>query len=176
MVHPDHEVRLGAHRIFSVVLVPSSISPCQSSTNSEAKKGLNLRTLSRTVSVFSSSAALFEKLRKEKTSFKENSHQDNQETVVEGEEIRSGKLDTLKLSYSRVYSVKNSPAHLTTVENPVSNKETVSYGIATTSLNLSSMIVAACLLCLLYTIYSHFKWYDDNRHLLIFQPALQIWS
>ncbi|KAL3339115.1 hypothetical protein AABB24_027973 [Solanum stoloniferum] len=27
MVHPDHETRVGAHRIFSVVLVPSSVSP-----------------------------------------------------------------------------------------------------------------------------------------------------
>ncbi|KAG8646692.1 protein SEMI-ROLLED LEAF 2 isoform X2 [Manihot esculenta] len=142
MVHPDHEVRLGAHRIFSVVLVPSSISPCQSSTNSEANKGLNLRTLSRTVSVFSSSAALFEKLRKEKTSFKENSHQDNQETVVEGEEIRSGMLDTLKLSYSRVYSVKNSPAHLTTVENPVSNKETEAGSLRLSSLQINLLLTS----------------------------------
>ncbi|KAF2307926.1 hypothetical protein GH714_033412 [Hevea brasiliensis] len=49
MVQPDHEARLGAHRIFSVVLVPSSICPRQSSSNPESKKGLNLRTLSRTV-------------------------------------------------------------------------------------------------------------------------------
>ncbi|PHT72671.1 hypothetical protein T459_23456 [Capsicum annuum] len=27
MVHPDYETRVGAHRIFSVILVPSSVSP-----------------------------------------------------------------------------------------------------------------------------------------------------
>ncbi|XP_057807732.1 protein SEMI-ROLLED LEAF 2-like [Salvia miltiorrhiza] len=57
MVSSDHETRLGAHRIFSVVLVPSSVCP-QSHADLE-------RTLSRSASSFSSSAALFEKLRKE---------------------------------------------------------------------------------------------------------------
>ncbi|KAI3984401.1 hypothetical protein MKX01_011355, partial [Papaver californicum] len=65
MVHPDHQTRVEAHRIFSVVLVPSSICPKPSST--AAPDNFNhRRTLSRTVSVFSSSAALFEKLRKVK--------------------------------------------------------------------------------------------------------------
>ncbi|KAL1535056.1 protein SEMI-ROLLED LEAF 2-like [Salvia divinorum] len=57
MVSSDHETRLGAHRIFSVVLVPSSVCP-QRHADSE-------RTLPRSASAFSSSAALFEKLRKE---------------------------------------------------------------------------------------------------------------
>ncbi|XP_022869447.1 uncharacterized protein LOC111388865 isoform X2 [Olea europaea var. sylvestris] len=65
MVSPDHETRLGAHRVFSVVLVPSSVSPPSSSTSSSTKPDDLQRTLSRTVSVFSSSAALFEKMRKE---------------------------------------------------------------------------------------------------------------
>ncbi|XP_042010353.1 protein SEMI-ROLLED LEAF 2-like [Salvia splendens] len=57
MVSSDHETRLGAHRIFSVVLVPSSVCP-QRHADLE-------RTLSRSASAFSSSAALFEKLTKE---------------------------------------------------------------------------------------------------------------
>ncbi|XP_057999826.1 protein SEMI-ROLLED LEAF 2 isoform X3 [Hevea brasiliensis] len=142
MVNPDHEARLGAHRIFSVVLVPSSICPRQSSSNPESKKGLNLRTLSRTVSVFSSSAALFEKLRKEKTSFKENARQDNQETVVEGEQIRNARVDTLKFSYSRIYRGENSLAPLTTDENPVSTKETDAGSLRLSSLQINMLLAS----------------------------------
>ncbi|KAI3838111.1 hypothetical protein MKW98_009062 [Papaver atlanticum] len=65
MVHVDHQTRVEAHRIFSVVLVPSSICPKPSSTAAPDNFD-HRRTLSRTVSVFSSSAALFEKLRKVK--------------------------------------------------------------------------------------------------------------
>ncbi|KAJ3695782.1 hypothetical protein LUZ60_001159 [Juncus effusus] len=60
MSHPDRETHVGAHRIFSIILVPSSVSPRSSSTSSDLR-----RTLSRTVSVFSSSAALFGKLKRE---------------------------------------------------------------------------------------------------------------
>ncbi|KAE8681830.1 hypothetical protein F3Y22_tig00111303pilonHSYRG00019 [Hibiscus syriacus] len=73
MVHPDHEIRIGAHRIFSVVLVPSSVCPQPSSVTGVTKKGSGIpRTLSRTVSIFSSSAALFKKLKKEKSFSREN--------------------------------------------------------------------------------------------------------
>ncbi|BBH07342.1 hypothetical protein Prudu_019252 [Prunus dulcis] len=72
MVHPDHETRVGALRVFSVVLVPSSVCPGLSSSNTESRKAMDFpRTLSRTVSVFSSSAALFEKLRREKIYLRE---------------------------------------------------------------------------------------------------------
>ncbi|CAN6975525.1 unnamed protein product, partial [Brassica oleracea var. botrytis] len=57
MVCADHESRMGAHRIFSVVLVPSSV--CPDSVPKSRRPADMQRTLSRTVSVFSSSAALF---------------------------------------------------------------------------------------------------------------------
>ncbi|KAF9664732.1 hypothetical protein SADUNF_Sadunf16G0048700 [Salix dunnii] len=123
MVHPDHETRVGAHRIFSVVLVPSSVSPCPSSTN----KGSDLsRTLSRTVSVFSSSSALFDKLRRDKTLTRENACQDSKNNAHEGEQISNGMLARLKSSTSRVYSMRNSLVPTTSDENPVNNlnKET----------------------------------------------------
>ena len=67
MVHSDHETRVGAHRIFSVVLVPSSVCPQPSSLNLPTTKATDIeRMLSRNVSVFSSSAALFEKLEKKR--------------------------------------------------------------------------------------------------------------
>ncbi|GJM97525.1 hypothetical protein PR202_ga14457 [Eleusine coracana subsp. coracana] len=69
MIHPDHEARVAAHRIFAIVLVPSSVSPSiQASPSVEAKKHDMQRTLSRAVSVFSSSAAIFDKLKKDKYS------------------------------------------------------------------------------------------------------------
>ncbi|XP_006648008.1 protein SEMI-ROLLED LEAF 2-like isoform X2 [Oryza brachyantha] len=72
MVYPDCETHLGAHRIFSVVLVPSSVSPCSFPGSSQTSKIDLKRTLSRTTSVFSSSAALFGKLKREVFSFREN--------------------------------------------------------------------------------------------------------
>lgn len=103
MVHPDHETRVGAHRIFSVVLVPSSVFP-RSPSLPESKKGLDLpRTLSRTVSVFSSSAALFEKLRKEKFSSQEIAYQDAQENFIgigEIVDVSTGTLIPLNSSYT----------------------------------------------------------------------------
>lgn len=127
MVHPDHETRVGAHRIFSVVLVPSSVCPQPSSVGTELKKGLGLpRTVSRTVSVFSSSAALFEKLRKDKLSSRENANQLSKESVTIEEEpvtSNSGMLSRLKSSYSRVYSAKNLPLTSITEGNSENNKE-----------------------------------------------------
>jgi protein EFR3 len=68
MIHPDHEACVAAHRIFAIVLVPSSVSSSiQASTSGQAKKHDMQRTLSRAVSVFSSSAAIFDKLKKTNT-------------------------------------------------------------------------------------------------------------
>lgn len=124
MLHPDHETRVGAHRIFSVVLVPSSVCPNLSSSNTETKKAFDLhRSLSRTVSVFSSSAALFEKLRREKISSRESICEEDENTVTEGEErnTNNGFLSRLKSSYSRTYSMKSLPAPSTPSENTMSN-------------------------------------------------------
>jgi len=77
MVYPDCETHLGAHRIFSVVLVPSSVAPCSFAGTSQTRKIDLRRTLSRTTSVFSSSAALFGKLKRDMLSFRESPLQDN---------------------------------------------------------------------------------------------------
>lgn len=121
MVHPDQETRVGAHRIFSVVLVPTSVFPRPSSAVSDSKKALMVpRTISRTVSVFSSSAALFEKLRQEKCSSKENICLDDKDIIAEEAETtnnNSGILNRLKSTYSRVNSVKNPSQPSATDEN-----------------------------------------------------------
>lgn len=115
MVHPDHETRVGAHQIFSVVLVPSSVHP--STDNSQPKRAMDLsRALTRTVSVFSSSAALFDKLKRDKSLMRKNPYQDKKDNVVNGGQPRNnnnGVLKRLKSSYSRYYSVKNPPLFAT---------------------------------------------------------------
>lgn len=114
MVHRDHETRVMAHRIFSVVLVPSSVAPRQYSAPPMSGKAAYIpRSLSRTVSVFSSSAALFEKLRKERSGSKEN-------IPFELGNNNGGMLDRLKSSYSRASSIRN-PVHVPTEESSVSN-------------------------------------------------------
>lgn len=137
MVHPDHETRVAAHRIFSVVLVPSSVCPCPSSVISESKKGPDLpRTLSRTVSVFSSSAALFEKLRNEKLLARDHAPPDDKENS-EGDARNNniGVLSRLKSTYSRAYSIRNPSVPPNTNGNPLSklNKELVSLRDASVS-------------------------------------------
>lgn len=125
MVHPDHETRIGAHRIFSVVLVPSSVCPHPSPVTPVTSKASAIpRTLSRTVSVFSSSAALFEKLRREKSFSRENACLENKENVAsEGELTNSnnGILNRLKSSYSQAYSSRSLPVPLATDEIPLHN-------------------------------------------------------
>ncbi|XP_010653792.1 protein SEMI-ROLLED LEAF 2 isoform X3 [Vitis vinifera] len=141
MVHPDHETRVGAHRIFSVVLVPFSVCPRPCPITPELKKASDLpRMLSRTVSVFSSSAALFEKLRKEKSFSKENICQENKEDELKNN--NAGILNRMKSSLSRAYSLKSSAMSLTTDANFTSNSNNE---LEAVSLKLSSRQIALLL-------------------------------
>ncbi|CAN4110349.1 unnamed protein product [Withania somnifera] len=105
MVSPDHETRLVAHRVFSVVLVPSSVCPRPNSVRPRSTKATGIqRTLSRTVSVFSSSAALFDKLKKEHSPSHDNmaGKTFNATSLVKNQSM----LKRLTSSYSRAYTVK----------------------------------------------------------------------
>lgn len=117
MVSSDHDIRLGAHRIFSIVLVPSSVCPCPASTN-QNHADLE-RTLSRSASAFSSSAALFEKLRKENC-FPPNIFDQADEALksTEGKPKDQSLLTRLTSSYSRKQSFKRHslPPSLSNVE------------------------------------------------------------
>ncbi|GFP92232.1 protein efr3 homolog b [Phtheirospermum japonicum] len=115
MLHPDHETRIGAHQIFSVVLVPTSVSPQSDPAVLDPNKKMDFpRTLSRTVSVFSSSAALFEKLKKQRNNSKENLSELNKDKVsgddAEQKNNMNGVLNRVRTSYSRVYSFRSAPA------------------------------------------------------------------
>ncbi|KAL4327643.1 hypothetical protein HN51_034896 [Arachis hypogaea] len=95
MVHLDQETRVGAHRIFSVVLVPSSVCP-QPQHSADIQ-----RVLSRNTSVFSSSAALFEKLERKPATIQEESHSD-------GNTGDNSIFNRLKSTYSRTASRRSS--------------------------------------------------------------------
>ncbi|KAK6941834.1 hypothetical protein RJ641_027211 [Dillenia turbinata] len=144
MLHPDYETRVGAHQIFSVVLVPSSVCPRPTSGTPELKNASVLpRTLSRTVSVFSSSAALFDKLRREKFSSREN-NQDKEKNPIEGEAKSSvnGMLNRLKSSYSRVYSSRHLNVPSTTEGNStaIPEKEKEAYSLRLSSHQISLLL------------------------------------
>ena len=131
MVCADHESRMGAHRIFSVVLVPSSVS-ASSVLNSRRPADMQ-RTLSRTVSVFSSSAALFRKLKLESdNSVDDTAKMERVSTLsrstskfIRGESFddeepknnTSSVLSRLKSSYSRSQSVKRNPSSMVADQN-----------------------------------------------------------
>ncbi|KAK7396247.1 hypothetical protein VNO78_17118 [Psophocarpus tetragonolobus] len=112
MVHPDHETRGVAHRIFSVILVPTTLFPHPSLSVSDPKASTVPRTLSRAVSVFSSSAVLFEKLRLEKRSSSERYIQYNKVNFsgeIEPINRNVGIVNKLKSIHNRVSSVNNPP-------------------------------------------------------------------
>ncbi|XP_072952625.1 protein SEMI-ROLLED LEAF 2-like [Typha angustifolia] len=127
MVHPDHETRVTAHRVFSIVLVPSSVCPYSFSVSLEQPGMHDLqRTLSRTVSVFSSSAALFEKLRKEKFSLRESAYQESQSKISDGCDGQSydAKLHKIQSSQFRACSMKGPSLSLKADNGSLSYKGT----------------------------------------------------
>lgn len=137
MVHPDSETRVGAHRIFSVVLVPSSVCPYTCSDNPELPKYDIQRTLSRTTSVFSSSASLFQKLRSDK-SVKENevsrghdgqlkNSNDPKLRTLQSSKSRFFSIKRLQSSKSRIYSMKGSPLPPTAEKNSLEHGDLVYY-------------------------------------------------
>lgn len=147
MVSADHEIRVGAHRIFSVVLVPSSFCPRSCAATSYSTKATDIqRTLSRNVTAFSSSAALFEKLKREQCSLQQNScfqshgSKRHPSTITPGETVDNGDatednysmLNKLKPTHSRVYSIKRLSSSTAVEEISVcnSNKELVCANIS----------------------------------------------
>lgn len=108
MVSPDHETRVGAHRVFAVVLVPSSVCPRPHSNQCATTVSNIQRTLSRTVSVFSSSAALFQKMGKEN---------------ADGKDDNKSMLNRLTSSYSRAYSTRRQSEPITTEETTMSSMD-----------------------------------------------------
>ncbi|MCD9645182.1 membrane anchoring protein efr3a [Datura stramonium] len=124
MVSPDHETRLVAHRVFSVVLVPSSVCPRNNSANQRSTKATGIqRTLSRTVSVFSSSAALFDKLKKEQASGHDNMAGKEKTFNAKSLAKNQSMLKRLTSSYSRAYTVKRNSSPVDEVKENGNTEE-----------------------------------------------------
>ncbi|XP_010523668.1 PREDICTED: uncharacterized protein LOC104801976 isoform X2 [Tarenaya hassleriana] len=145
MVCTDHESRMGAHRIFSIVLVPSSV--CPNSVPKSRRPADIQRTLSRTVSVFSSSAALFRKLKVESDKSTEDTAKVNRVSTLnrskskftrgysikehqaseyfddddEPKNNSNSVLSKLKSSYSRTRSLKKNPSSVVADQNATGN-------------------------------------------------------
>ncbi|XP_026446254.1 uncharacterized protein LOC113346917 [Papaver somniferum] len=84
MMHPDAEARIGAHQIFSAILIPSSrseLSMLHSGSQFEAR-----RWQCKTASAFASATALLEKLRKEKDGEKVDKHENGSPDDFRGSE------------------------------------------------------------------------------------------
>ncbi|KAJ1408983.1 hypothetical protein SESBI_23156 [Sesbania bispinosa] len=125
MIHPDHETRAVAHHIFSVILVPTSVFPRPCLSVSDPKALDVPRTLSRAVTVFYSSASLFEKLKLEKRSSSERISKYNKENIAEENQPANsnvGVLNKFKSTHSRVSSV-NCPPLLTEVDEITANND-----------------------------------------------------
>ncbi|KAG9133755.1 hypothetical protein Leryth_018449 [Lithospermum erythrorhizon] len=126
MVHPDHETRVGAHRIFSVVLVPSSVHPHTPSDAADTQKATDLsRTLSRTVSVFSSSASLFQKIRSHRRAPSQNLSQASK-VGSEQKNNNQGMLNRIRSSYSREYSTRSNTPNAGSISNQSKEMDPVS--------------------------------------------------
>ncbi|CAL4886978.1 unnamed protein product [Urochloa decumbens] len=144
MVYPDCETHLGAHRIFSVVLVPSSVSPCSFPDSSQTRKIDLRRTLSRTTSVFSSSAALFGKLKRDVLSFRESPHLDNMKLMPISENAEETSANDAKLFKSqtiqRMASTKDisfsSSTNTSTLSVPTQEKDAVTLMLSVRQANL----------------------------------------
>lgn len=116
MAHPDLETRVGAHRVFSAILLPSMVSPWSVPLVPSSQKGYGTRqTLLVALSSFSSSAAMLEKMRKESrglTNVALDKNQVSNASVSEMEEDDNQPAD-LKLhkvhpSRNESYRIKNS--------------------------------------------------------------------
>ncbi|KAJ6756298.1 putative EXPRESSED-RELATED [Salix purpurea] len=141
MVHPDHETRVGAHRIFSVVLVPifGFTLPIP-----QLIIALIFHELSQELSLsFLLQLPFLHKLWRDKTPTRENAYQDSKNNAHEGEQISNGMLARLKSSTSRVYSMKNSLVPSTSDENPVNNlnKETEAGSLRLTIAHTYSLVL-----------------------------------
>uniref|UniRef100_A0A7N0VBA1 ARM repeat superfamily protein n=1 Tax=Kalanchoe fedtschenkoi TaxID=63787 RepID=A0A7N0VBA1_KALFE len=140
MVCSDYESRLGAHQIFSIVLVPSSVCPQPTSASTSTRKADVQRTLSRTVSVFSSSAALFGKLGNDQppsqgTQFKPAVPKIAVDEYASG--TSNSMLNRLKSTYSRVSSRRHSaPLPSPAVDEPIDASSNTQ--VEANSLRLSS--------------------------------------
>ncbi|XP_020586388.1 uncharacterized protein LOC110028750 [Phalaenopsis equestris] len=86
MTHPDHEIRVGSHRIFSVIILHSNVYPWSTPLISASNEAYGRRqTLLVALSGFASVETILEELRKEDCSMENESTEQNLKFADEAE-------------------------------------------------------------------------------------------
>ena len=127
MLHPDTEARVGAHQIFSILLVPSSnrlrheVASLQSGFLHQSR-----RWHSNTSSTFASITARLEKLRKEKGGSKaekhwNNAHDDFEERDIVEEDWKQGCGHKNSPNFFKISSIIEKTSGAITLNEAVSN-------------------------------------------------------
>jgi hypothetical protein len=124
MLHPDVEARVGAHQIFSALLIPSSNHPCHEVAS--LRSGFlhqQRRWHSNTASA--SVTALLEKLRREKDGTKvekhgNNVHDDFKERDIVEEEWKQGRARKNSPNFYKFSSIIDRTAGSTSLSEAVS--------------------------------------------------------
>ncbi|XP_077226830.1 ARM repeat superfamily protein [Tasmannia lanceolata] len=140
MSHPDHETRVAAHRVFSAVLVPSLVCPWSIPYFSVPSKGYNhCKTLSISLSGFSSPSTIMEKVGKESFSVLDASQESEDESdatnggmrgnsETNNVEDRSKELTSFRLSSHQVGLLLSSIwTQATSSENTPANFEAMAH-------------------------------------------------
>ena len=120
MLHPDVEARVGAHQIFSVLLLRNSDYGRHDVSNHSRK------WQSDTASAFASITSLLEKLRREKVGNKElkdgiNVQEDSKERDASEEELRQGWTHNNSPNFHKIKSIIDRTAVSTNLAEAVRN-------------------------------------------------------
>nr|GMD41751.1 protein EFR3 homolog B isoform X1 [Ipomoea batatas] len=113
MLENMSSITIIARTVMAAVYRTAQIVAPLPNLSCQKKKGVGLpRTLSRNISVFSSSAALFGKLGNQRFPSENVNHENKEKPFAEEDEKNnnSGMLNRIKSTYSRAYSTKGSPA------------------------------------------------------------------
>ena len=117
MMHPDVETRIGAHQIFSVILVRSATNP--------RHEYAHRKWQSKSTSAFASATALFEKLRREKECMNVDKtvnypNDDISTKDISDEEVKNGRIRKTSPCFHKLSSVIDRTAVATSPAEAVS--------------------------------------------------------
>ncbi|XP_021821280.1 uncharacterized protein LOC110762878 isoform X1 [Prunus avium] len=191
MVHPDVEVRVGAHQIFSILLIPNSNRPrhevasLQSSFVYQSRGGH-----SNTESTFASITARLEKLRREKDGSKAEKHGNNcsddfKDRDAAEEDWKQGRARKNSPNFYKISSIIDKTAGSISLSEPepyamkfsedqVAHLLSAFWIQANLSDNLPSNIEAIAQSFILVLISSHLKNPTDNLMVRVVQLLLSL--
>lgn len=125
MVHPDVEVRVGAHQIFSILLIPNSNRPRHDVAS--LRSGFVYQSRgghSNTESTFASITARLEKLRREKDGSKAEKHGNNccddfKDRDAAEEDWKQGRARKNSPNFYKISSIIDKTAGSVSLSEPV---------------------------------------------------------